>query len=108
MPCSGQTEPRRRRSVAAARAGIIPASDDIADEARTRLRYAASLVRTMRRMAGTSPRATDEIVITDILAGLRYYCATKGWSFKQLDLAAEVDDDDWQNTLRAEGVCVGP
>ena len=108
MPLSRHTKTARLRMVAAARAGIIPASDNVTDEARTRLRHAASLVRAMRRVAGTSSRASDEIVITNILADLRYYCATKGWSFKQLDLAAEADHDDWQSTLRSEGVCTEP
>lgn len=63
-----------------ARAGLIPACDDLADEAEARLNHAVHLVRTMRRVAPYTSRANQGYVLTEILADLKHYCATKGLS----------------------------
>lgn len=80
--------------VTSARAGLIPACDDVADEADARLDHAAHLLRTMRRVGQYTAHASDEQVLTAILADLRRYCAAKSLPFEKLDAAAVRDNDD--------------
>lgn len=89
--------PSQPSTVDAARCGLIPASDDVMDEAKTQLRHAWHLIRAMRRIAASSAKATDERIIIEILADLRYYCAVNGSSFEQLDLAAVRENDEWRS-----------
>jgi hypothetical protein len=51
----------------------------------------------MRRIGRYTAHARDEHILTDILADLRYYCATKGLPFEELDASAVQDNDDWQS-----------
>lgn len=78
----------RVKAVSDARAGLIPGSDDIADEHKTRLDRVVWLIRTMRPYTGQTKRVTEDLVITDILADLRYYCACMDLPFDRLDAAA--------------------
>lgn len=90
--------------VATARAGIIPASDDIEDEAEARLNHAAHLIRTMRRIAPYTSHANEQLVLTEILADLRYHCATKGLPFEELDAAAILNNHDWHAVMTEIGL----
>lgn len=94
---------RHSKLVATARAGIIPASDDIEDEAEARSNNTAHLIRTMRRIAPYTFRASEGLVLTEILADLRYYCATKGLPFEELDAAAILNNDDWHAVITEIG-----
>jgi hypothetical protein len=92
-----KTRKKTRRPALAdpARTGLIPASDDITVEAKARLSNATRVIQTMRRSPGCSPKASDERVITDILADLRLYSATRGFPFEDLDHAAELDNEEF-------------
>ena len=86
-------ETRQKRTIRSAivfeaRAGLIPASDDEADERKARLRHALHLISMMRPYTGQSSRVPEDIVITDILADLRCYCAWKNLSFDTLSRAS--------------------
>lgn len=67
-----------------ARAGLIPASDDIDDELRARLKRTARVVGLVRAYASLEGCGSDELAIADILCDLRHYCAGKGLSFHKL------------------------
>ena len=71
-----------------ARAGLIPASDDIADEKRERTNDTARLIRAAKAHVGT--RASEGQVITSILADMRHYCDFKGLKFRKIDSAAHA------------------
>jgi hypothetical protein len=67
-----------------ARAGLIPASDDIEDELNART---ARIGRTVRAYAKLT-HGRDDLAITDILHDLRHYCDQKALAFDQLDTPA--------------------
>jgi hypothetical protein len=91
MPNRRQQNRRCRINlVIQARAGLIPASDDIADERRARLNHTARVIRAIKARSGTVSRVSDERAITNILADLRYYCDCTGLKFKKLDRAAHA------------------
>jgi hypothetical protein len=71
-----------------ARAGLIPASDDIADEQRARLDCAARIIGSAKPYLGSGKRVSDRHAITSILADLRHYCDGKGLVFGKLGTAA--------------------
>jgi hypothetical protein len=79
------SKPSRIDFVREARAGLIPASDDIADEKRSRLNSTARIIRAAKPQLGTAKRVSDECAITSILADLRHYCDYNGLSFCKLD-----------------------
>jgi len=83
-------EARQARLVREARAGLIPASDDLMDEIRARTNYTARMVRTAKSHLRSVNRVSEEHAITDILADLRHYCDYKGLQFEQLDAAADA------------------
>ncbi|HEX4073856.1 MAG TPA: hypothetical protein VHX49_00515 [Candidatus Acidoferrales bacterium] len=83
-------EVRRARLVREARAGLIPASDDVMNEMRARTNYTARMVRTAKSHLGSVERVSEEHAITDILADLRHYCDHTGLQFKELDAAADA------------------
>jgi hypothetical protein len=89
MPNRRQQNKRRRLNlVLQARAGLIPASDDIADEKRARMNHTARVIRTVKSYSGTVSRVSDDQAITNILADLRHYCDCTGLEFKKLDRVA--------------------
>lgn len=71
-----------------ARAGLIPASDDIADEKRARTNRTARIIRIVKPYSGPVARVSDEQAITNILAVLRHYCDSKGLPFRKFHTAA--------------------
>jgi len=78
----------RCNSVIEARAGLIPASDDIADEMRARMKLTTRIIRTMKPSLGSVKRVSDNLAITNILSDLRHYCDSRGLAFEKLDKAA--------------------
>ena len=89
MPKRKETsDPRRIDLVRKARAGLIPASDDIADERRARMNHTTRVIRIVKTYTGSVSRVSDDQAITSILADLRHYCNCRGLSFKRLDRAA--------------------
>jgi hypothetical protein len=79
---------RRIDFVREARAGLIPASDDIADERRLRTNQTARIIRIVKTHSGSVARVSDDLAITNILSDLRHYCDCRGLGFKKLDKAA--------------------
>lgn len=71
-----------------ARAGLIPASDDIENERRARVKRTARLVQTVRGYAMLAGCGSENLAITDIISDLRHYCEEKGLSFHKLNKAA--------------------
>lgn len=71
-----------------ARAGLIPASDDVADERRARTIRVTRMIRAARRHPGIGKSAAPEFVITDLLVDLRHYCDSCGLPFERLSEAA--------------------
>ena len=81
---------RRIDLVREARAGLIPASDDVADERRVRTNHTARIIRTAKTYLGSATHVSDDLAITNILADLRHYCDCKDLAFKKLDRAAHT------------------
>jgi hypothetical protein len=79
---------RRIDLVLAARAGLIPESDNIANEKRVRMNRTARIIRTAKTYLGSVAGVSDEQAITDILADLRHYCDSKGLAFRKFHTAA--------------------
>jgi hypothetical protein len=73
-----------------ARAGLIPKSDDIADEIRTRTGRTARIIRMAKAYSGSLKRVSDEQAITSILADLRHYCDCEGLAFSKFHAAAHA------------------
>jgi hypothetical protein len=71
-----------------ARAGLIPASDDLARERRLRANRTMRIIRTVKTYSGSVARVSDGLAITNIIADLRHYCDCRGLAFKKLDRAA--------------------
>lgn len=78
------------RLVREARAGLIPESDNIANEVRIRTNRTAQIVRTARAYLGSMKRVSEKHAIADILADLRHYCDCKSLPFRKLDKAAHA------------------
>ncbi len=76
--------------VRAARAGLIPASDDVAAEKRARMRCTARIVQIEKVNLGTVTRVSDHRAIASILADLRHYCDWKGLAFRKCYAAARA------------------
>jgi hypothetical protein len=81
-------KPRRANPVVKARAGLIPASDDAADEIRARTNLTVRIIRTVKPYLGSVRRVSDDLAITNILSDLRHYCDCRGLAFEKLDRAA--------------------
>jgi hypothetical protein len=77
-----------------ARAGLIPESDWIAEEVRSRMERTASTGRFVSSHARLSSRGSDALAIKEILADLRHYCDSKGLGFQDLDAEACEDYQD--------------
>jgi hypothetical protein len=91
MPNRGQQNKSRRVNlVLEARAGLIPASDDMANEIHVRTSQTADIVHTAKNYLGSVACVSDDLAITNILADLRHYCDTKRLAFKKLDKAARA------------------
>jgi hypothetical protein len=85
-----QSKIRHPNHVLQARAGLIPASDHIADERRARINHIARIIFTAKAQSGTVSRVSDEQAIASILADLRFYCDCTGREFKKLDRTARA------------------
>ncbi len=81
---------RRVELVREARAGLIPASDDMEDERRVRTNLTARTIRAVKARLGSVTRVSDDLAITNILSDLRHYCDCEGLAFEKLDRAAYV------------------
>jgi len=79
---------RRSDLVRTARAGLIPASDNLANEIRVRTNQTARIIRTAKTYLGSVPRVSDEHAIVSLLADLRHYCDCKGLTFQKLNRVA--------------------
>lgn len=80
---------RRAELVREARAGLIPASDDLADEQHARMDRTSRIGCAVREYAQLLTFGSEDLAITDILTGLRHYCDSKGLTFSELDTAAD-------------------
>jgi hypothetical protein len=84
-----------------ARAGLIPASDDIENELEARVAH----VRRSVRAYGKLNSDRDDLAIIDILQDLRHYCDSKALVFDELDGTAReyyqeyVDESPWISRL---------
>lgn len=83
------SQTRRVDLVREARAGVIPESDNIANEIRTRTNQTARLVRTAKTHLGSVTRVSEEQAITNVLVDLRHYCDDQGLAFHKLHAAAQ-------------------
>lgn len=92
---------RRADLVRKARAGLIPASDDIADEKRARMNSIGRIIRAAKTQLGTVTRVSDEHAITSVLADLQHFCGWKGLSFRKIHEASCAlyfeDEADFRN-----------
>jgi hypothetical protein len=79
---------RRLDLMREARAGVIPGSDNIANEIRLRTKRTARIIRTAKTYLGSVTRVSDDQAITDILTRLRHYCDIKGLAFRKFHTAA--------------------
>lgn len=84
------SQTRRIESVREARAGLIPASDDMADERRAQLNCAVRIIAAVKPCLGSLRLVSDRHAITNILADLRHYCDSKELAFSKLDAAAHT------------------
>jgi hypothetical protein len=104
MPKS-QMNNRLSASVLDARAGLIPASDDIEDELNAR----AARIRRVVKVYARRTDGRDDLAIIDILHGLRHYCDRKALAFDELDKAAYgdyreyVDESPWISRMPSSG-----
>ncbi len=67
-----------------ARAGLIPASENIENELLARTARIGHIVKVYAKLV----HGTDDLAITDVLTDLRHYCDRKGLAFRELDTAA--------------------
>jgi len=79
---------RRIDLVREARAGLIPKSDDTADEIHTRTNRTRRIIRTAKTYLGSVTRVSEEQAITSILADLRHYCDSQGLGFHKFHKSA--------------------
>ncbi|HVB54852.1 MAG TPA: hypothetical protein VNE63_00260 [Candidatus Acidoferrales bacterium] len=79
---------RRAALVRQARAGLIPASDDMANEKRARMNRTARVARTVKAYERLHICGSKDLAITHILADLRHYCDCKGLAFHRFQTAA--------------------
>ena len=82
------TKTRRAALIVEARAGLIPASDDIEDEVRSRMDRTARIGRIVKVYARLLEHGSENLAISDNLADLRHYCNGKRLAFRELDTAA--------------------
>lgn len=80
-------ESRRAALIVDARAGLIPASDDLWDEVRARISRTESIALTVEAYARTHKRS-DSLAVLDILSDLQHYCEKKSIRFDELDVVA--------------------
>lgn len=86
MPNKKQLNSAHRAAlVLEARAGLIPASDDMADELRA---ATARIGRTVTAYAKSMKAGSDDLAIIDILVDLWHYCDSRGLAFREIDAAA--------------------
>jgi len=93
MPKS-KLNPRHSARVIEARAGLIPASDDIEDELDSRTAHIRRILRTYAK--GTNGR--DDLAITNLLEDIRHYCDSKTLRFDELDAAAQNNHEEYQES----------
>ena len=79
---------RRAALTLEARAGLLPESDWVAKEVRARMDRTARIGRVVNSHARLLTRGSDGLAISEMLAGLRHYCDSKGLAFEELDAAA--------------------
>jgi hypothetical protein len=84
----------RAALVAEARAGLIPVSDEIADEIDALMDRTARTCRWVQAYAKLPACGSDARAITDILTDLRHYCARMGLGFHELEAAAYEQYED--------------
>ena len=95
MPTRILNKSSREALILKARAGIIPASDHLAEEARLRVARTERIGRTVEAYAKLGECRSEHLAITYILADLRHFCDSKGLSFNELDKSAiDVYDDE--------------
>ena len=79
---------RRAALILEARAGLIPESDWIVAEVSARIDRTVRIGRVVKSHARLLTRGSDGLAISEMLAGLRHYCDSKGLAFEELDAAA--------------------
>lgn len=86
---------RRNSLMTEARAGLIPASDDVLAEIHARLHRTAQTVRTVNVRAKRVGFGSDRGAIAAMLADLRHYCENIGMEFRELDrVANEIYEEE--------------
>lgn len=85
---------RRAALILEARAGLIPESDWVAEEVRSRMERTARTACFVRSHARLLTRGSDVVAIKEILADLRHYCDRKGVAFEDLEAEACEDYQD--------------
>lgn len=82
---------RLANSVIEARAGLIPASDDLADEIVALMNHAAQLLRSLGSHMATPERASEQRAVREILTTLLQYCDFKYLNFRDLVASAHAE-----------------
>jgi|SRR5277367_3197651 len=85
---------RQAALILEARAGLIPESDWIAEEARARINRTAQLSRVVVSHAKRLTNGSVGLAVTEILTDLRHYCDAKGLVFEELDAVASENHLD--------------
>ena len=83
-----RSDTRHIEMVRQARAGLIPKSDDTADEIRARTECTANIIRVAKTYLGSVRCVSEEHAITSLLADLHHYCECKGLALRKLQTAA--------------------
>ena len=84
----------RAALVVQARAGLIPASDEIANEIHARMERTARTCRSIKAYAKLPACGSDARAISDILTDLLHYCASMNLDFHELEAAAYQQYED--------------
>jgi len=95
MPTKTLNKSSREALILKARAGIIPASDHLAEEVRQRVARTGRIGRTVAAYAKLRECRSERLAIVYILADLRHHCDCEGLAFDELDKSAiDVYDDE--------------
>jgi len=79
---------RHNNRVIEARAGLIPACDDVADEMHARMSARARVLQSVKSYARAVTNGSESQAVIDILTNLRHCCDCKGLKFHTLNEAA--------------------
>lgn len=72
-----------------ARAGLLPASDDLDDEKQARMRRTSRMGRIILAYEKLGECGSQKLAVATALADLRHYCDCKNLNFDELNLSGE-------------------